>query len=381
MGAEFLSRTPDFPLIDGLFTSRKSTMNDGDDDDENDTFSSAAASSETTEGTSSTATNGSNCCEFRNYGDNDDMDDTDDHCTTSKHSKGKEQQQHRLAMLVSRIVSPSSGVLFEKNDFTFVLIPAALVVACAFFGTGSPSPSIDTSGPLGITAISSSLLALASHISQRYMTALEEYPVLTKSLTTGIIQFFGDYAAQWYEQQQQQENGVKAKTIIHSGKGYDLRRGLSLFADGLFLSGPLLHYCFEWMEDAWPTTSEGGDNNDGIVGLSRPMATLCHVFVNDYIIDSVYIGLSFVFTGVVEGYSLGEVAEIFRKDYRATVRASWLTSLGLIPVEIMCFGYLSLSFRVLAMNFVDLLWGAIVSFYSHRSRRENSEKASAVVQQ
>ena len=388
------NRTPDYPLTDGLFPSRKSTMNDSDDDDENDTFSSAAASSETSEGTSSTGTcNESNCCEFRNYGDsNGGMEDTDDHYTTSKHSKGNEeqqqQQQHRLEMLVSRIVSPSSRGLFENNAFTFVLIPAALVVAYAFFGTGPLSPSVDTSGPVGITAIRSSLLALASYISQRYMTSLEEYPVLTKSLTTGIIQLFGDYAAQRYEQQQQQQqqqedNKANTNTIIHSaGKGYDLRRGLSLFADGLFLSGPLLHYCFEWMEDAWPTISEGGDNNnDGTVGLSRPLATLCHVFVNDYIIDSVYIGLSFVFTGVVEGYSLGDVAEIFRKDYGATVRASWLTSLGLIPVEILCFGYLSLSFRVLAMNFVDLLWGAIVSFYSHRSRRENSKKASAAVVQ
>ena len=353
-------------------------MNDSNDDDENDTFSSAAASSETTEATSSTATNESSCCEFRNYGDDGDdgIDDADDHCTTYTDSKRKEQQH--ILSIISRVFSPSNGVLFEINAVTFVLIPTALVTACAFFRTVSHSSSIDTPGSLGITAIASSMLALASHISQRYMTSLEEYPVLTKSLTTGIIQFFGDYAAQRYEQQQENEK----KKTIHSGKDYDLRRGLSLFADGLLLSGPLLHYCFEWMEDAWPT-SDGGEDR---VGLARPLATLCHVFVNDYIIDSVYITLSFVFTGVVEGYSLGAVAEIFRKDYGATVRASWLTSLGLIPVEILCFGYLSLSFRVLAMNFVDLLWGAIVSFYSHRSRRETPVQGPekvllAVVQQ
>ena len=115
------------------------------------------------------------------------------------------------------------------------------------------------------------------------------------------------------------------------------------------------------MEQIWPTSVDDG--------IAISLATLCHVFVNDYVIDSIYIGLSFVFTGIIEGYSLRQVVDILRNDYVATVRASWITSLGLIPVEILCFGYLSLSFRVLAMNFVDLLWGAIVSFYSHRSRR------------
>lgn len=252
----------------------------------------------------------------------------------------------------------SSQILLETNVFAFVLIPAALLIAFKLFGEGNVT-SIDVTRFTSISIPISLALTVVNDASNWYLMVLEERPVLTKALTTGIIQLIGDYAAQTYEQKQ--ENCTKT----NSKKGYDLRRGVSLFADGLLLSGPLLHYCFEWMEEVWPT---GVDDDTTIISL----ATLCHVFVNDYIIDSIYIGLSFVFTGMVEGYSLQQVADIFRKDYIATVRASWITSLGLIPVEILCFGYLSLSFRVLAMNFVDLLWGAIVSFYSHRSRRENS---------
>ena len=322
-------------------------MNDRDED-ENDT------SVQTTGGGSSEDTNENSCCEFQNEND-DDINAVNHDFPKSRKNKNKERTSHHFSIL-----SHWRTLLFEKNNiFVFVLIPAALITVCAFFGVVSPPTSVDILGSIDINAITSSLLALASGSSNWYIAVLEEYPVFTKSFTTGIIQLLGDYAAQRYEQKQEKE-----ATIIQTEKGYDLRRGLSLFADGLLLSGPLLHYCFEWMEDIWPTG--GGDGS-----MTKPMATLCHVFVNDYIIDSFYIGLSFVFTGVVEGYSLVEVAEIFRKDYGATVRASWLTSLGLIPVEILCFGYLSLSFRVLAMNFVDLLWGAIVSFYSHRSRREN----------
>jgi hypothetical protein len=331
-------------------------------DDENDTFSSAAASALTTEGASSTVATNESSYEFRDDGE-DDADDTVDRCVTLEPSNNR-RQHHRISMLFRLFSSPSRDLSVEKNAVTVVLIPAALVMVCAFFGA---SPLLQSKESLCIASMISSLSALTSHVSNLYMTALEDYPIFTKALTTGIIQLLGDLVAQRYEQQQQQQENDATTLHYNNNKGYDLRRGASLFADGLLLSGPLLHYCFEWMEEAWPTTSEGTGGGAG--GLS--LATLCHVFVNDYIIDSLYIGLSFVFTGLFEGYSLGQVFGIVRKDYWATVRASWLTSLGLIPVEIVCFGYLSLSLRVLAMNFVDLLWGAIVSFYSHRSRREH----------
>jgi len=351
------------PLAQALFSSPKSTMKDNDDG-EIDNLSSTSSSVVTMEDNSTTGINSRHC------DDSDADDDTKDHYTTPKLNGDKQQIQQ--SSILSLIHSPLNGVLFGKYSVTFVLIPAMLLMAHTFFG----APSIeDTQGQVSGKAITHSALALVGHLYHQYMVAIDEYPVLTKSLTTAIIQILGDWAAQRYEQNQEKDT-----TTIHSDKGYDLRRGLSLFADGLLLSGPLMHYCFEWMEDTWPT-SEGEDGG----GLTRPLATLCHVFVNDYVIDSTYIALSFIFTGIVEGYSLREIAVIVRKDFGATVRASWLTSLGLIPVEIMCFGYLSLSFRVLAMNFVDLLWGAIISFYMHRSRREDpkqgSEGVSAIDQQ
>eukprot|EP00533_Pseudo-nitzschia_delicatissima_P002607 CAMPEP_0116112890 /NCGR_PEP_ID=MMETSP0327-20121206/19217_1 /TAXON_ID=44447 /ORGANISM="Pseudo-nitzschia delicatissima, Strain B596" /LENGTH=265 /DNA_ID=CAMNT_0003606213 /DNA_START=39 /DNA_END=833 /DNA_ORIENTATION=+ len=265
MGAEVVSRTPDIHLAETSSSSFQSKTNNADDD-ENDTSSSTTTSDQTTERTSSADTNESSSSEFRS--------DCDDDINSIKYN-GKYQEEKMF-----KILSHGNEVMFRSNIFAFLLVPAALIPVWAFF-EASPLISIGS-----VDSVTSFTLALAGNMSDWYMTVLEGFPVLTKSLTTG--------------------------------KAYDLRRGLSLFCDGLLLSGPLLHYCFEWMEEIWPT---GGDE---VITL----ATLCHVFVNDYIIDSIYIGLSFVFTGVVEGYTLGQVAEIFRKDYGATVRASWLTSLG-----------------------------------------------------
>ena len=356
MGAEVISQTLNLSLDEAVLSQKLANKTIIDDDDENDISSSADVSAKSIEGESSINEEG--CGESHRSSDGD-IGGCDDHCTIIQDVEGK-QRKYRTS--IRSVIFASGELLREMNIWTAVLIPAALATAYQFFGTVYPSSSMDQPGSL-ITLIPSLIPALASSISHGYTVALDLYPLLTKALTTGMIQFFGDLVAQRYEQQHQKEI-----TTIRNGKVYDLRRGLSLFADGLLLSGPLLHYCFEWMEDIWPTSKEVDD-----IGSAWPTFNcLCHVFVNDYVIDSIYIGLSFFFTGVVEGYSFSEVLGMFYKDYWPTVRASWLTSLGLIPIEVLCFGYLSLSFRVLAMNFVDLLWGAIVSFYSHRSRRENS---------
>lgn len=196
-----------------------------------------------------------------------------------------------------------------------------------------------------------------------YLKELDGSPLLTKSVTAGLIQFVGDYAAQCYEDNIYHDDSERKTLIWWPTKHYNCRRGLSLFVDGLILSGPLMHYGYQWMEEAIPT--HNGDWK----------AIVCHVLIDDYVIDNLYIALSFVFTGVSEGHGK-DLSSIFRKDFWATTRASLCTNLLLIPIEYFCFGYLSIRFRTLFMNFVDLLWGAIISFMSHRSRRKKTAASS-----
>jgi Mpv17 / PMP22 family len=227
-----------------------------------------------------------------------------------------------------------------------------------------------------------------------YLNVLDEYPVLTKSLTTGIIQFTADSIAQYYEYYEQnrhrdqhqrpdvsasadngrirrrQNNDDDDNNKNHPNQQqqhcrfydyYSFRRGLSLFADGMILSGPLLHYCFDHMEQ-WISTESG------------IIATCMHVLINDYIIDSIYIVLSFIFTTIVEGNTVQDLYKILKHDLWDTLKTSWLSSLGFMPIEYGCFRYLNVSLRVLSMNFIDLMWGCIISFVSHRSRRSRQKK-------
>mmetsp|Transcript_23698 Transcript_23698/g.68117 ORF Transcript_23698/g.68117 Transcript_23698/m.68117 type:complete len:264 (-) Transcript_23698:112-903(-) len=200
-----------------------------------------------------------------------------------------------------------------------------------------------------------------------YLLQLEVFPVWTKSITTCIIQITGDIFAQIYEMYCDQE---EATTTISKNRlrnfNFDVRRGMSMAADGLFLSGPLLHYAFEVMERALPTEEEDA-------GLFS-MATMWHVLANDYIVDTIYLFFSFIFVAVAEGLAQ-DLPQLIRKDMVAIWKTSWRTSVMLMPVEYLCFSRLPLQLRVLSMNCVDILWGAIISFVTHHRRHHHHHSA------
>lgn len=202
-----------------------------------------------------------------------------------------------------------------------------------------------------------------------YMTCLDERPVLTKSATTAFIQYLGDCFAQIYEAYRIRCDDGKIlglRQIIWI-PNYDIRRGLSLAADGMLLSGPILHYAFEFLERILPTEiEEGSATSNGWLSI----ATILHVLANDYIVDSVYLLFSFVFVALAEGH-VRDLPTLLRKDMLATLQASWGTSVVFMPVEYICFSRLPFSLRVLSMNFIDVVWGAIISFVAHRSRRQD----------
>lgn len=207
--------------------------------------------------------------------------------------------------------------------------------------------------------LSFDLMNTIQEVSEWYLTVLDEFPVTTKSLTTGWMQFTGDYVAQIVEYRLRSQNPVVCGWL--RTPEYDRRRGMSLCIDGAILSGPLLHYAFELMETIFPTNSD----EEGQASIFAP---LIHVFLNDYLVDTLYLAISFIFVAIVEGHGK-DLVRLVNADLLATVKASWSTSVVLTPVEFICFRYFPVRFRVLFMNFVDIFWTAIVSFYAHRSRR------------
>lgn len=264
---------------------------------------------------------------------------------------------HSSWLLVTAIASSSLLLLTRFNKGSTISFASVNTYQSAFFASVIVLLTLLTqTQQLSLTV---EVFASTRNAFDWYTKILESNPVITKSVTTALIQFLGDYFAQSYEafQMSSQQKTLGLLCNPFQSFDYNLRRGASLAMDGLLLSGPLLHYAFELMEKILPT--ENGSS----------YAAFIHVLANDYLVDSTYLLISFFFVAIVEGHA-HELSTLFRKDFLATLQASWGTSVLLIPIEFLCFSKLPVSWRVLSMNFIDILWGAIISFVAHRSRRD-----------
>lgn len=195
-----------------------------------------------------------------------------------------------------------------------------------------------------------------------YMVQLATHPVLTKSLTAGVIGVLGDCLAQGLEhvlhQRQHNKRQGKDNQVVTPLK-YDPRRGLSILLDGVFLSGPLMHFGYEFLDHILPIANGGSG------------AALLHVLADSIFLDAIFVATTFIVTGRMEGYTFRQVLPQLRRDYLPALKASWATSLFLMPIEFVCFRFLPLSYRVLSVNFIDIVWDAVISFMAHRSRHDD----------
>jgi hypothetical protein len=222
-----------------------------------------------------------------------------------------------------------------------------------------------------VQAFGSSAMNLAFGCLQQaavfYTTHLTANPIITKSVTAGVIGFIGDCMAQNIEYMMERRKNPKqeASSLAHGlsihGR-YSFQRGLAILTDGVFISGPLMHFGYNLFESIMPINVGGG---------SSSLAAMAHVVADSVLLDSIFVASTFIVTGIMEGYTYKELVPQFRSDYVPTLKASWATSFFLLPFGFTCFRYLPLTYRVMAVNFLDVVWDAVVSFMAHRSRKHD----------
>jgi hypothetical protein len=213
-----------------------------------------------------------------------------------------------------------------------------------------------------------------------YTRVLTSAPLITKSITGATIGILGDTIAQYlesrieskHEQERQQLDAFRTSKSSSDNKKsfqwlrqYDGRRGASVIGESLFISGPLLHVAYNILEHLIPTTAGG-------IGAS--IAAASHVLADNFFLDPIFVAVMFVTTGLAEGYTIREIIPQFRKDYPTTIKTSWAASIFLLPVGFVCFRFLPLNYRVLGVNFIDIAWDAMISFFIHRSRRGHNHQ-------
>lgn len=199
-----------------------------------------------------------------------------------------------------------------------------------------------------------------------YMERLDTSPLYTKSLTSAVISAFGDGGAQYHEERTRTKN-IGSDVDVMSFN-YNRRRGLTNFADSALICGPMLHFGYDWLESNIPIGNPCSGSS-ALCKWSASHAAAAHVLVDDFVFDAIFIAIMFITTGIGEGYCMNQIVPQFKKDFVPTVKTMWKTSFLLMPLEFCLFRYLPLRLRVLGMNFIELIWDAVVSFMIHKRRK------------
>eukprot|EP00986_Skeletonema_menzelii_P019199 scaffold27102_cov166-Skeletonema_menzelii.AAC.1 len=187
---------------------------------------------------------------------------------------------------------------------------------------------------------------LLNHLATVYSDQLESNPIRTKSVTTGALAVVGDLLAQGIE--------MSFDNTLEDSTGLDGWRVFAMFIEGLCFSGPNVEQIHEDVQVQ--VLDDNDDNTQVSVSNTQWKNAIIHVAFDQIFMAMWYVACLMIVTCVIEGHS-DDLLDELRNDYFRNLCASWLAALLFFaPVEIFAFGKLEKSYRVLAVNIIDILW-------------------------
>jgi len=180
-----------------------------------------------------------------------------------------------------------------------------------------------------------------------YNLALENDPLLTKSLTAGLILGAADLSGQALERSQ--DSFDKSLPV-------DYARVARFAIFGLVLQAPWNHFYYQILDGALPPTEDPFTTTTGI-----------KVVIDQFFQAPIFTVLIFYFLGLLEGKTIDSVKQQLDKDYKDTMIANWKLW---VPATAVNIAFCPPIFRVLFLNIVFFFWSIFLSL------KLNSEEES-----
>jgi peroxisomal membrane protein 2 len=171
-----------------------------------------------------------------------------------------------------------------------------------------------------------------------YNIALEEDPLLTKSVTAGVILGAADLAGQAI-QNARKDDGEKLSI--------DVGRFARFAFFGFILQAPWNHFYYLLLDGALPPTPDPFTATTGI-----------KVAIDQFIQAPIFTVLIFYFLGILEGKSTGDVKDQLDRDYKDTMLANWKLW---VPATALNIAFCPPILRVLFLNCVFFFWSIYLS--------------------
>ena len=183
-------------------------------------------------------------------------------------------------------------------------------------------------------------------ILNAYLRALKRQPLVTKSVTGGVLFAVGDT--------------VNQSLLPH--KAYDIKGALSFIGFGALLYSPTNHFWFAWMEKNFAT---------GLKWTRRPMMqAFARVIFHSVVYAPFSIISLFIWSGVFSGQSMDGIVDMINPSAMSQI---WLTgSVFWIPTMLCIYRFVPLNLRVLGTSMANVFWTTYLSYKKTVSLDERS---------
>lgn len=166
-----------------------------------------------------------------------------------------------------------------------------------------------------------------------YMDLLVKFPVLTKAVTSALLNLIGD---------------VICQLVIDKVPSLDYKRTFMFTFLGLALVGPTLHFWYLYLSK--------------LVTLPGASGAFLRLLLDQFFFAPIFIG-TFLSTLITLEGRPSEVVPKLRQEWFSSVLANWKLW---IPFQFLNFRFVPQQFQVLASNFVAVIWNVILSFKAHK---------------
>ncbi|XP_028824622.1 peroxisomal membrane protein 2-like [Denticeps clupeoides] len=180
-------------------------------------------------------------------------------------------------------------------------------------------------------------MRVLARLLQQYLRLLHKYPIMTKSITSGVLSALGNVLSQALEGRR----SVQASSPV---KSLDALGPLRFAGYGLCITGPCSHHFYQMLEVLLPA--------------SQPHFMVKRLLLDRLLYAPLLLLLFFLVMNVLEGRRWQDFAQKVRRDYLAALTMNWKVW---TPFQFVNINYVPVQFRVLFSNVVALFWYAYLA--------------------
>lgn len=166
----------------------------------------------------------------------------------------------------------------------------------------------------------------------QYLLFLKLYPVATKAVSSGILSALGNFLAQMIKKQKKDSQSLEVSGLLR------------YLVYGLFVTGPLSHYLYLFME-YW-------------VPPEVPWASVKRLLLDRLFFAPTFLLLFFFFMNFLEGKNASVFVAKMRSGFWPALQMNWKMW---TPLQFININYVPLQFRVLFANMAALFWYAYLA--------------------